>query len=189
MFTNRADSPPEQFLQVRNSVIIDMLSVFYIFFNRVYGNNNCKARPATDFWSSHRDCCHALHLGLLIQAYQPLGHAVPQPKEGDVVQSSANIFHSAVDVYHLLGFIKFVVWNEEIPYQKYKSHIKCSFTDAMKTKMKKAYRKIGNPGLDSHRVHMQTQWEKGNPEPYSEDESESDGEEGIEEESAVEAED
>lgn len=75
---------------------------FYNIFNRVYDKTNCKPPLSLDLL---RDGCHALRLGLLVQAYAKISQAVPRRSYEEVLEVSKKVHISINEIFVTLATI------------------------------------------------------------------------------------
>lgn len=142
-----------------------MVQEFYKFFNKVFDNDNCKIRRASEESKFLRDGCHALHLGRLIQIHQRIGQAAPVPRrtEKEMNEASAKNFASMDTTFDNFSYVDVMTFIEK-PSDTARSHATCNFSAELEQEIRQAY--IGgirgtDPVPESHRKHMETQWKKG----------------------------
>jgi hypothetical protein len=132
-------------MKVRSEAISAMLRKFNRHIDmHIYKAQTCKLRG-----EAAAQECQAFVLGQLIRASAGLSKH-PQPSVSD--------FHCGVaDVHAILMAI-----NLKSYYEK-RSHKSCNVGKKMLKEIQRVYDDIPSPVLDSHRIHLQEQWKKGNP--------------------------
>jgi hypothetical protein len=152
-----------------------MVMAFYHYYTMVTQGENCKISTAT---SPNADCCNALTLGLLTRGFLPLGKCSLEPMAED-------IHCSVMYVYKVLTNIKLYNWTgsastktepttraSSYSYNSHNNdaqeHVACNLQPLLVKKVTDARQSIPSPVLESHRIHMRKQWNKGNPEPVPE---------------------
>jgi hypothetical protein len=120
---------------------------------------SCKSRT-TNAYGFGKDCQTHL-LGQLIYASLHLGNWPTRT-------TASNNFRSVSQVYDILRGIDLKSFVEKSngsnPSAVFQDHAECNPQKAMWKKIGEIYRAIPSAVLDSHRLHMQEQWKKGNPE-------------------------
>jgi hypothetical protein len=141
-------------MKVRSEKIATMLKRF----NRHVDTHIYKARTCKVRKSSTAQRCQAFFLGQLVRVSAGLARPL---------RPSASDFHcSAFAVFEILKAIKLRTYNESHIYGvNSKSHKECNIGPRMLKDINRDFYAAPGPTLDSHRIHMQAQWKKGNPRP------------------------
>ncbi|KAE9969229.1 hypothetical protein BLS_005448 [Venturia inaequalis] len=162
----------ENLLAIRGATVLKMVKLYYEFFNKVLDKDNCKARPDHGSTAIYRDCCHALQLGRLIQAYQTFGQINPRRTDEEMVAASAEIYASISDIRRPLRFIDGMTFIEDSRHP-IASHAACNFSNLMKLEIDEIIYEAFEFDVvqEAHRMHMKTQWKKGNLETKGSDDT------------------